>query len=223
MLHAGAEFLTPLTGSSAATLIVFAPLGFLTGVTGAFFKALSITMAATLFASWMLTAFVVPLLAGRSIDFKRWHDPGTDRPVVDADAWACFCAGFSAGPSARHRGPAAAVGLFFYRNVQTGFIPNLDEGGFVLDYLTAPGTSLTETEREVARSKPYSTRGRPAVASFSVRAGAGFGGDLAEPNQGDIIVRLVPLGRRAGVDAVMGRISAAITAHVPGVASIRTS
>ena len=79
VLHAGAEFFRPLTGSSAATLIVFAPLGFLSGVTGAFFKALSLTMASTLIASWALTALAVPLLAGSIIDFKRWQDPGARR------------------------------------------------------------------------------------------------------------------------------------------------
>ena len=79
VLRAGSEFLRPLTGSSAATLIVFAPLGFLTGVTGAFFKALSLTMASTLLASWLLTAFAVPLLAGWLIDFRKWNDPMTKK------------------------------------------------------------------------------------------------------------------------------------------------
>ncbi len=71
-------------------------------------------------------------------------------------------------------------------------MPNLDEGGFVLDYLTAPGTSLTETEREMAEIEAI-LRQDPAVASYSVRAGAGFGGDLAESNKGDFVIRLVPL------------------------------
>ena len=48
VLPAAREFLRPLTGSSLATLIVFLPLGFFSGVTGAFSKALSVTMAARL-------------------------------------------------------------------------------------------------------------------------------------------------------------------------------
>ena len=66
----------PLTGSSLATLIVFVPLGFLTGVTGAFSKALSVTMAAALAISYLMTAFVVPVLARLVVDFGRWRDPG---------------------------------------------------------------------------------------------------------------------------------------------------
>lgn len=63
VLPASREFLRPLTGSSPETLIVFLPLGFLSGVTGAFSQALSITMAAALAISYLMTAFVVPVLA----------------------------------------------------------------------------------------------------------------------------------------------------------------
>jgi multidrug efflux pump subunit AcrB len=218
VLEAGAEFLTPLTGSSAATLIVFAPLGFLTGVTGAFFKALSITMAATLFASWVLTAFAVPLLAGSLIDFSEWHDPAAGRPGWLARAHG----GALRGLFRRQWVLAVAIlgllllGIFSFTHVHTGFFPNLDEGGFVLDYQTAPGTSLTETAREIGEVEAI-LRADPAVANFSTRIGAGFGGDFAEPNQGDIVVRLVPLAERPGIDAVMGRIGDRITALVPGV------
>jgi multidrug efflux pump subunit AcrB len=219
VLHAGAEFFRPLTGSSAATLIVFAPLGFLSGVTGAFFRALSLTMASTLIASWALTALAVPLLAGAIIDFERWQDPGAKRDDMLSRLHARWLEGLFRRPFLL--GIAAALliagGLFSYNNVQTGFMPNLDEGGFVLDYLTAPGTSLSETEREMGEIETI-LRHDPAVASFSMRAGAGMGGDLAESNKGDFVIRLTPLSQRPGIDMVMGRISDAITEHVPGVA-----
>lgn len=218
VLRAGGEFFRPLTGSSAATLIVFAPLGFLTGVTGAFFKALSLTMAATLIASWALTALAVPLLASTLIDFSRWSDPGAAgtgrletlhgrllQALFRRPVWLSL--------------PLAlllAAGLFSYANVQTGFMPNLDEGGFVLDYRAAPGTSLAETEREMAEIEKI-LRADKAVQNFSLRAGAGFGGDFNETNSGDFVIRLVPLGQRDSIDIVMNRISDAITARVPGV------
>ena len=75
VLPAAREFLPPLFGSSLATIIIFVPLAFLSGVTGAFFKFLSLTMAAALIISFMLTALVVPLLARGIIDFGSWHDP----------------------------------------------------------------------------------------------------------------------------------------------------
>jgi multidrug efflux pump subunit AcrB len=218
VLEAGAEFLPPLTGSSAATLIVFAPLGFLSGVTGAFFKALSITMAATLFASWLLTAFAVPLLAGSLIDFSKWHDPEAGRPGWLARTHNRMLAGVFRWPVLL--GAAVLVlliaGGVSFTHVQTGFIPNLDEGGFVLDYQTDPGTSLAETGREIAQVETI-LRADPAVDSFSTRIGAGFGGDFAEPNQGDIVVRLIPIGKRPAIDTVMARIGDEINLRVPGV------
>jgi Cu/Ag efflux pump CusA len=48
------EFTKPLVGSSASTIIIFAPLAFLSGVSGSFFKALSITMASALFISFIV-------------------------------------------------------------------------------------------------------------------------------------------------------------------------
>ena len=61
--EAAIEFTHPLAGSSAATIVIFAPLAFLSGVTGEFFKALSLTVAASLFISFLLAWLAVPLLA----------------------------------------------------------------------------------------------------------------------------------------------------------------
>ena len=85
-------------------------------------------------------------------------------------------------------------------------MPNLDEGGFVLDYQTAPGTSLTETERELGEVEDI-LRADPAVDNFSTRTGAGFGGDINESNTGDIVVRLIPLNQRPGIATVMQRLN----------------
>ncbi len=218
VLRSGGAFFRPLSGSAAATLIVFVPLAFLSGVTGAFFKALSITVASTLIASWALTALAVPLLAAMLVDFERWTDPGEMGPGWLGRTHARLLAGFFRRPALLALPVLALLlaGFLAYRNVQTGFMPDLDEGGFVMDYLTAPGTSLTETEREMREIEAI-LRKDPAVADFSMRAGAGFGGDLAESNKGDFVIRLVPLNQRDSIDVVMNRIADEVTAKVPGV------
>ncbi len=88
------------------------------------------------------------------------------------------------------------VGSFAYSRVGSGFLPRMDEGGFVLDYYTAPGTSLAETNRELSRSRPSSSQD-PNVYTYSRRTGAGLGGDLNEAYQGDFFVRLIDPGKRA--------------------------
>ena len=73
------EFTRPLTGSSAATVVIFLPLAFLTGVTGAFFKALSLTMASALVISYLLTWIAVPLLAERFLDERHAREHAAGR------------------------------------------------------------------------------------------------------------------------------------------------
>nr|WP_283770822.1 efflux RND transporter permease subunit [Acidocella sp. C78] len=60
-------------------------------------------------------------------------------------------------------------------------------------------------------------RADPAVATWSTRLGAGLGGDLNEPYQGDIFVQLRPLGQRAPIWTVMDRIRRRIIDRVPGI------
>ncbi|MDX5932268.1 efflux RND transporter permease subunit [Acidiphilium acidophilum] len=223
VLAAASEFLPPLTGSSMATLIVFMPLAFLSGVTGAFFKALSITLAATLVASWLLSAFAVPVLARALIDFDRWQDPAERRSRAGREGWmerwhALVLGRLMGRPVLLALGivPLIVVGLLAYRAVPTGFLPHLDEGGFVVNYQTRPGTSLGESVREVRQIEAI-LRADPAVATFSRRTGAGLGGDLNEPYQGDIFVDLKPRADRAAIWAVMDRLRTRIESRVPGV------
>ena len=70
ILNATVEFTKPLAGSSASTIIIFLPLAFLSGVTGAFFKALSLTMAASLVISFIFAWLAVPILAGQFLGAK---------------------------------------------------------------------------------------------------------------------------------------------------------
>ncbi len=223
VLAAAAEFLPPLTGSSMATLIVFAPLAFLSGVTGAFFKALSITLAATLIASWLLSAFAVPVLARLFINFDHWQDPAALRGRAGQEGWMERVHGrllprLIARPALLlvAIGPLIIAGILAYRAVPTGFLPHLDEGGFVVNYQTKPGTSLAESVREVRQIEAI-LRADPAVATFSRRTGSGLGGDLNEPYQGDIFVELKPHAKRPAIWVVMDRIRAKIENQVPGV------
>jgi Cation/multidrug efflux pump len=214
---AGREFLVPLSGSSLATLIVFVPLAFLDGVTGAFSRALSVTMGAALLVSWIITAFVVPVLAARFTDAHSWRHVPTrweeafDRAHGRLLGWA-------------FRRPWLVVawvvavfglGVLAYGHVPTGFMPEADEGGFVLDYYTAPGTSIAETEREVAQIESLLRVDRD-IDTFSRRLGTGLGGDLGQSYHGDFFIKLKPDHARHTVD-VMSDVRARIARNVPGV------
>ncbi|RZF61137.1 efflux RND transporter permease subunit [Sphingomonas populi] len=217
VLPAAHEFMAPLTGSSLATLIVFLPLSFLSGVTGAFSKALSVTMATALAISWAMTAFVVPVLTRRLVNFDTWRDPG-----AAGEGWL----------ARRHDGaldglirrpwllavllmPLLVIGYLGYANVPSGFMPKVDEGGFVMDYYTPPGTSLDESSREVGQIDAL-LHANPDVATFSRRLGTGLGGDLGQSYHGDYFVKLKP-GRAKPTEAIMSDTRALVEQRVPGV------
>jgi multidrug efflux pump subunit AcrB len=91
----------------------------------------------------------------------------------------------------------------------------MDEGGFVLDYLAPPGTSLSETDR-LLRQVEAILRKTPEVATYSRRTGAQLGGGITEANEGDFFVRLKPLPRRP-IEAVMDEVRQKVLQQVPGL------
>jgi len=215
---AAIELSAPLAGSSAATIIVFAPLAFLSGVTGAFFKALSLTMASSLFISFLLAWLAVPLLAEHFLhprDAER-EDVGPIFALLQR-LYERLMRGAMRQPWLVPLAliPVIAGGYAAYSQVGSGFMPHMDEGGFVLDYRAPAGTSLTETDR-LLRQVEAILRDNPAVQTYSRRTGTQLGGGLTEANEGDFFVRLKPLPR-APIDQVMDEIRGRIEQEVPGL------
>jgi CzcA family heavy metal efflux pump len=218
VMSAALEFTRPLAGSSAATLIIFVPLAFLSGVTGAFFKALSVTMASALFISFLVTWLAIPILCDHWLTAKD----AAEHRETRVSAWMNRCYAkligrVSARPILALAGvlPLVVLAALAFTRVGSGFMPTMDEGGFVLDYHTSPGTSITETDR-LMRQIEAIIRANPNVVTYSRRTGAGLGGDLNEPNKGDFFVRLKS-GKREPIDTVMEEIRSRIETQVPGV------
>lgn len=215
---AAREMLGPLTASSAATVIIFIPLAFLTGVTGAFFKALSLTMAAALGISFLFAASAVPALADHLLG-AREADADDVGPWLRRvlNGYERLARGLLARPSlvALVILPLLALGWVGLRQVGTGFMPAMDEGGFILDYVAPAGTSLSETDRRL-RQLEAELADIPDVETWSRRIGLALGGGITEANEGDFFIRLVA-GPRRPIDEVIDDTRARIQARVPGL------
>ena len=212
------EFFAPLIGSSASTTIIFLPLAFLTGVTGAFFKVLSFTMAAALIVSFLIAWLAVPLLA----NFFLTKADGTHEKNGAISSFFQRTYRRTLGLLLKQSWlavlllvPLIAGGFLAYEKVGSGFMPHMDEGGFVLDYVAPAGTSLTETDRLLRQVENILVK-IPDVAAYSRRTGAALGAHLTEANNGDFFVRLKPQPRR-GIEAVMDDIRGHIETNVPGL------
>ena len=220
ILSAAREMAKPLLGSTLATMVVFVPLAFITGVTGGFFKALAITMVAALGVSLLYARFVLPLIADRWLTIKDAQE--ADR----ADNFlAALKRGYAkvAGRAFARPAPIAmivvatllVVGFFSWSQVQSGFMPKMDEGGFILDYVSKPGSALSDTDR-LLRQVEKIIRETPEVSSYSRRTGIQLGGGLSEADQGDFFIRLKN-GRRRNIEEVMAEIADKVQSQVPGL------
>ncbi len=218
VLAAANQFTRPLMGSSSSTVIIFAPLAFLSGVTGAFFKALSLTMAAALTISYFVAWLAVPLLAAHLLRQKdadqpeggaitRWSHQAYSKLMGQGlkRPWIVLAAML----------PLLGGGWLAYLHIGSGFMPPMDEGGFILDYRAAPGTSLSETDR-LLRQVEAILQTTPEVETYSRRTGLQLGGGLTEANAGDFFVRLKPPPRE-DIEVVMDKVRRRVEHSVPGL------
>ena len=193
-------------------------LAFLTGVTGAFFKALSLTMASSLIISFVVAWLAVPILCATLLKRKdaEIEEHGTfTRRVHEAYREKMrrllrqprFVIVFLI--------PLLLLGFVAFRNVGSGFMPVMDEGGFILDYISPPGTSLAETDR-LLRQVESVLQETPEVQTYSRRTGLQLGGGVTEANTGDFFIRLKPFPRR-GIEEVMDDVRTEIEKHIPGL------
>ena len=207
------EIMRPLIGSTVTPVVVFLPLVVVTGVTGSFFRALAITMTVSLLTSLVLALTWTPslgivLLKEREIEatpeeIARHHEPGkVMRRVMGlhkrALEWSL------ANPILLGALCLVLVGgtFFAYRGLGSDLLPEMDEGGFVLDYIMPAGSSLEETNRVIGHVEQI-LRQQPEVESTSRRTGLQLGlAAVTEANYGDMTVKL-KAKRSRDIDEVM--------------------
>jgi multidrug efflux pump subunit AcrB len=212
--HAVKELVAPVVGSTLTTVVVFAPLGLLSGVVGQFFKALSLTLSVAVLISLVLALFLIPLLARFTIKKEagpskqeagpsgpadtpdRSPDLKVRPPAEHRDGWIAR-AYLRTLPAFLHRPILvllavvllAGAGVFTYFQVGTGFLPAADEGGFVIDYVAPAGMALEDTDLRLRKIEKL-LNDTPEVASFVRRTGSEMGLFATQMNSGDVLVRL---------------------------------
>jgi len=196
-----AELTPALIGSTLTPIMVFVPLVFLGGITAVFFRALAMTLVTALLASLFLAIFFTPVLAGSFVrrrpgaietDMERAEQSGEGRILrwltrryEGVLRWALYHPRTIVLASVG----VLAISVLVYLQLGSGFLPDMDEGAFVLDYRTPAGTSLEETNRILLHIEKF-LHETPEVESYSRRTGARLALAIAEPNTGDFLIRL---------------------------------
>jgi CzcA family heavy metal efflux pump len=218
------ELLGAVVGSTATTLIVFLPLSLLKGVVGEFFSALCLTLGISVLLSLVFAVAVIPLLAQRYLSGAgHFIEDRTDKAakfIEPVNRVYEKAVRWSLGHRAIVVGVAlgcVALGVVLFWKVDTGFLPEMDEGGYVLDYRTPAGTSLDETNRILVQVEHLIAK-MPETQAFSRRTGAELGLYATEQNTGDILVKLKPRSeRKRSADEVMDDMREQIARNVPGL------
>jgi len=204
------EITAPLIGSTITPVVVFLPLISTSGVTGSFFRALAVTMTAALLTSLFLALTWTPglgmvLLRERPDKAIRARHAEPGRFMARILSWHTRALDWSlSNPLLLAAGCLVlVVGTWFaYHGLGSDLLPEMDEGGFVLDYIMPAGSSLTETNRVLDHVERI-LRATPEVEKTSRRTGLQMGlAAVTEANTGDITVRLKSK-RDRGIDEVM--------------------
>jgi len=219
------EIFYPLVGSTLTPVVVFIPLAFLEGLAGVFFRALAMTMVVSLLTSLVLAITVTPSLAAWFMRDREHLDHGHAPKDVEGGFLMVRLVKIyevAVRLALRFRWltllgccVVAGLGVFVYQRLDSDFLPALDEGGMVIDYKAPPGTSLSETSRELLQAEEI-LRATPEVESYSRRTGARLALSIAEPHTGDFLVKL-RTDRKRSTDEVLAELRHKFLIAIPRV------
>jgi CzcA family heavy metal efflux pump len=236
------EITKPLIGSTITPVVVFLPLISIAGVTGTFFRALAVTMAVSLFTSLALALTWTPTLSQFFI--KRQGKGGevavTSAAVPEEEEMKRLLAAEDASVSGfflkvvnfhqkwlstalKHPKRLALMSLVLiavsygcYHFLGSDLLPEMDEGGFIVDYIMPAGSSLAETNRVITHVEEI-LREVPEVESTSRRTGLQLGlAAVTEANTGDVSVKLKD-DRKRGIDEVIEEVRGKVKAEEPAL------
>ncbi len=186
------HFLFPaMVGSSLSTIVIFLPFVLMSGVAGAYFKVMTNAMIITLVCSFFVTWLALPviyLLLTKKEKGNPVKQQKEEPHAIKKQAWVAF---FINRPwiSLTFMGLLVLSIVLIFPRLETGFLPEMDEGSIVLDYKSPPGTSLQETDRILREVEKIIVQ-IPEVETYSRRTGSQMGFFITEPNDGDYLIQL---------------------------------
>lgn len=213
-----------MVASSLSTIVIHFPFRLMSGLAGSFFKELSDTMQITMVASFLVTWLLLPvlhLLIGykkklrpHNMDRKVPTDSDIEKEALNKVEWLTWL----------YRKPWMAVsfvivvvglGYLSSTQMQTGFLPDLDEGSIVLDYHSPSGTDIEETDRLCRRMEKI-IMSNPNVETYSRRTALGMSFITAPSNYGDYLIQLKK-DRKLSTPEVITQLRKSISVKVPVV------
>ncbi|HLP75049.1 MAG TPA: efflux RND transporter permease subunit [Bacteroidales bacterium] len=191
MVHQAVKYLFPsMIGSSISTIVIFVPFMLLGGVAGAYFRVLTNTMVITLACSFFITWICLPVIYMWFARIRALFPERKKDEVIHTKKrnWVRF---FITRPVISILFILILIGsiILILPRLETGFLPEMDEGTIVLDYWSPSGTSLDETDAILKQVEKMLVT-VPEVETYTRRTGTEMGFFITEPNRGDYLIKL---------------------------------
>ncbi|WP_029006448.1 efflux RND transporter permease subunit, partial [Azorhizobium doebereinerae] len=197
-IEAADEIGLAVVATTLTIAAVFAPVSFMGGIAGQYFKQFGITVAIAVLFSLAVARLITPLLAAyflRDTGHRETHDGFVMRHYITLLGW-----------SVRHRFLTILMGfgvfagtIFLSTLLSSGFLPVNDISRSLMSLELPPGSTIEETQQVSDRITKIMLS-QPEVASVYATAGGGGQGGLSmlagEVRKAQIIVNLKPRSER---------------------------
>jgi HAE1 family hydrophobic/amphiphilic exporter-1 len=206
--------------ASSLTLVsIFAPVIFMEGVIGSLFRSFSVVVVFGVLVSLFVSLTLTPMLCSRYLRVKHQHGAVYHRLEAGFRALERFYRRLL-GWALRHRWWVVVLTLvavwpsgFFMGHLGKGFLPEEDEGRFLISFKTPLGSTLDYTDGRLAEIEKKLAR-HEDIASWFSAIGTG---ETGQANRGNIFVRLTPRDQRSlHMYRIIDQLRAEL-ASIPGV------
>jgi len=193
-LEAADEIGLAVIAISLTIVAIFAPVSFMGGIAGQYFRQFGLTVAAAVLVSLLVARLITPMMAAYLLR------PVKEKHVADGLIMRAYTRFLSVTLRWRYVTLLAGLGLFagsIYATylLPSGFIPDGDESRIVISAELPPGSKLNETS--IMTDKIYGAlKDVPEVATVYALGGTSPTGDL-DIRRAAVIVRLVPKAERS--------------------------
>lgn len=215
LLKKAIDYLFPaMLGSSISTIVIFVPFILMTGVAGSYFQVMTNTMIIALVCSFFVTWIGLPVVYLFLTKDAASNSVKSAVHQVHQQNWVYY---FIKKPWISYIAMVVLAVIIFLilPRLETGFLPEMDEGSVVVDYTSPAGTSLVETDRMLKEVEKLIVK-IPEIQTYSRRTGTQMGFFITEPNTGDYLIQL-KADRKRSTEEVISEIRAKIQASQPAL------
>ena len=223
-INGSSEVTFAVIAASLSLVCIFAPVIFMDGIVGMFFKSFGVVVTFGVLTSLFVSLTLTPMLCSRYLNVEH-HTNKLYTMISNGLSKIDKAYHYLLDLSLNHRWRVLIITVAFVvigggyamSNVQKDFVPEADEGSFTISVKTPLGSTLEYTNSRMKLVEAAISSHPKEVASYFATIGAGSKGQV---NQGNVNVRLVPkterkLSQKALIKALKKQFD-----NIPGVKAI---